>query len=91
MKEQQELRNKNKDENEIYILHRLKDSSMKLTQDQLYALVECHLGQDKVISMQLEAAEINRQRVDSEFTRSLIYRTTTAVPPSFKLICTSKS
>ncbi len=42
-------------------------SAMKLTQDQLYALVEYHLGQDKVISMQLEATEIIRQRVDSEF------------------------
>jgi hypothetical protein len=67
MKEDQELCNKNKDENEIYILQRLNDSAMKLTQDQLYALVEYHLGQDKVISMQLEAAEIIRQSVDLEF------------------------
>jgi hypothetical protein len=67
MKEQQQSRNKSKDENESYILQRLKDSAMKLTQDQFYALVEYHLGEDKVILMQLEAAEIIRQSVDSEF------------------------
>ncbi len=49
MKEQQALRNKSKDENESYVLQRLKDSAMKLMQDQLYSLVEYHPGHDKVI------------------------------------------
>ncbi len=38
---------------------------MKL--EQLHSLVKYHFGQDKVISIQLEADEIIRRSVDSEF------------------------
>jgi hypothetical protein len=56
-----------KDENEADILQRLKDKAIKLTPEQLHALVRYHLKRDQVIIMQQEAATLLRQSVDSEF------------------------
>ena len=56
-----------KDESEAHILQRLKDAAIKLTLEQLHALVRYHLKRDQVITMQRNAAEVIRQSVDSEF------------------------
>jgi hypothetical protein len=45
----------------------LKDKAIKLTLEQLHALVRYHLKRDQVIIMQQEVAEVLRQSVDSEF------------------------
>ena len=58
---------KDKEESEAHIFQRLKESATKLTEDQLFALVKCHVKQAQMISKQQGAADTIRRSVDSEF------------------------
>eukprot|EP00291_Cryptomonas_curvata_P021451 CAMPEP_0172166326 /NCGR_PEP_ID=MMETSP1050-20130122/8919_1 /TAXON_ID=233186 /ORGANISM="Cryptomonas curvata, Strain CCAP979/52" /LENGTH=1009 /DNA_ID=CAMNT_0012836923 /DNA_START=133 /DNA_END=3159 /DNA_ORIENTATION=+ len=69
---EQQLQVKDKEENEAYILQRLKEAATKLTFEQIMALIKHHIKREEMIEMQHEAAHLIRQSVDSEFHEHLV-------------------
>ena len=55
------------EENDAYILQRLKEAATKITAEQIIALVKYHIKHAEVIEVQQEAANIIRRSVDAEF------------------------